>query len=88
MEARSVRKSNQVDAERLQSLIVRIEQLDEERQIISGDIRDIYAEAKSVGYDVKTMRKIVALRKIEAADRAEQAALLDVYAHALQMELF
>jgi uncharacterized protein (UPF0335 family) len=52
---------------------------------ISDDMRDVYSEAKGVGYDVKTMRKIVSLRKIDAADRAEQETLLDTYKHALGM---
>jgi len=70
---------------RLQSFVARLEKLEEERQAIGGDIKDVYSEAKSVGYDVKTMRKIVQLRKMDAADRAEQETLLDVYKHALGM---
>ena len=57
--------------------------LEEERKAIGGDIRDVYSEAKGVGYDVKTMRKIVSLRSMDAADRAEQETLLDTYKHAL-----
>jgi len=70
---------------RLQSFVERLEKLDEERRAIGGDIKDVYSEAKGVGYDVKTMRKIVQLRKMDAADRAEQETLLDVYKHALGM---
>lgn len=70
---------------RLKSFIERVEKLEEERKAIGGDIRDVYSEAKGVGYDVKTMRKIVALRRMDAADRAEQETLLDVYKHALGM---
>lgn len=70
---------------RLKSFIERVEKLEEERKAISGDIKDVYSEAKGVGYDVKTMRKIVQLRRMDAADRAEQETLLDVYKHALGM---
>ncbi len=78
-------KAGPVAADRLKSFIERIEKLEEERKAIGGDIRDIYSEAKGVGYDVKTMRKIVSLRKMDAADRDEQEALLDTYKHALGM---
>ena len=54
-------------------------------QVKVSDIRDVYSEAKGVGYDIKTMRKIVSLRKLDAADRAEQETLLDTYKHALGM---
>ena len=70
---------------RLKSFIERIEKLEEERKAIGGDIKDVYSEAKGVGYDVKTMRKIVSLRAMDAADRAEAETLLDVYKHALGM---
>jgi uncharacterized protein (UPF0335 family) len=70
-------------ADRLRSFVERIERLEEERKAISGDIRDVYAEAKGVGYDVKIMRKVVQLRKMDAAERDEQEALLDTYWHAL-----
>lgn len=72
-----------ISADRLKSFVERIEKLTEERKSISDDISDIYSEAKGTGYDVKTIRKIVALRKMDAADREEQAQLLDDYAHAL-----
>ena len=78
-------KAGPVSAERLKSFVERIEKLEEEPHAIGGDIRDVYSEAKGVGYDVKTMRKIVSLRKIDAADRDEQEALLDTYKHALGM---
>ena len=78
-------KAGPVSAERLKSFVERIEKLEEERHAIGGDIRDVYSEAKGVGYDVKTMRRIVSLRKMDAADRDEQEALLDTYKHALGM---
>ena len=68
---------------KLKSFVERIEKLEEERKAIGGDIKDVYSEAKGVGYDVKTMRKIVSLRSMDAADRAEQETLLDTYKHAL-----
>jgi uncharacterized protein (UPF0335 family) len=72
-----------ISADRLKSFIERVEKLEEERKAIGGDIKDVYSEAKGVGYDVKTMRKVVSLRAMDAADRAEQETLLDVYWHAL-----
>ncbi|HTR85629.1 MAG TPA: DUF2312 domain-containing protein [Reyranella sp.] len=78
-------KAGPVSAERLKSFIERVEKLEEERHAIGSDIRDVYSEAKGVGYDVKTMRKLVSLRKMDAADRAEQETLLDTYKHALGM---
>ena len=80
-------KGGPVNAERLKSFIERVEKLLEERAAIGGDIRDVFAEAKGVGYDVKTMRSLVRLRTMDAADRAEQEALLDTYAHALGIEI-
>jgi uncharacterized protein (UPF0335 family) len=78
-------KAGPISAERLKSFIERIEKLEEERKAIGGDIKDVYSEAKGVGYDVKTMRKIVQLRGMDAADRAEAETLLDIYKHALGM---
>ena len=76
-------KAASVAADRLKSFIERIEKLIEERIAIQGDIKDVFSEAKGVGYDVKTMRKVIALRAMDAADRAEQETLLDTYWHAL-----
>ena len=78
-------KAGPVSADRLKSFVERIEKLEEERKAIGGDIRDVYSEAKGVGYDVKTMRKIISIRKVDAAERDEQEQLLDVYKHALGM---
>lgn len=69
--------------DRLRLLIERIERLEEEKKGIGEDVRDVYAEAKAVGYDTKTMRAIVRLRKMKPDDRAEQEALLDTYKAAL-----
>ena len=61
-----------IATDRLRSLIERIERLEEEKKALGGDIRDIYAEAKSAGFDVKIMRTIIKLRKMNASDREEQ----------------
>jgi len=72
-----------IAGERLKSFVERIERLEHERKEIAGDIRDIYAEAKGVGYDVKTVRWVVQERRMDASDRAERDTLRDVYQHAL-----
>ena len=72
-----------IAADRLRSLIERIERLEEEKKAIAGDIRDIFAEAKSAGFDVKVMREILKLRKMDAADRDEKEILLETYCKAL-----
>ena len=74
-----------IDGTRLNSLIERIERLEEEKKGIASDIRDIYAEAKGVGFDVKIMRSIIKLRKMNQADRDEQEFLLETYRKALNV---
>ncbi len=74
-----------IAADRLRSLIERIERLEEEKKAISSDIRDIFAEAKSAGFDVKIMRAVIKLRKMNAADRDEQEFLLETYRKALDI---
>ena len=74
-----------IAADRLRSLIERIERLEEEKKALSGDIRDVFAEAKSAGFDVKIMRAILKLRKMNAADRDEKEFLLDTYRKALDL---
>ncbi|MBH5321105.1 MULTISPECIES: DUF2312 domain-containing protein [Aurantiacibacter] len=71
--------------DRLRLLIERIERLEEEKKGIADDIRDVYAEAKAVGYDVKIMRQIVRLRKMDTNDRSEMEMILDTYKAALGM---
>ena len=78
-------KNIQLSSDRLRSLIERIERLEEEKKAISSDIRDIYAEAKGAGFDVKIMRAIIKLRKMNAADRDEQEFLLETYRKALDI---
>ena len=75
--------SDTVSAEQLRLFIERIERLEEEKKGIADDIKDVYGEAKSTGFDVKTMRTIVKLRKMEKHHRDEAEALLDVYKTAL-----
>lgn len=77
-----------IAADRLRSLIERIERLEEEKANIAGDIREIYAEAKGSGFDPKTMRQIIKLRKIDANDRQEQFTLLELYGRALNIDIF
>ena len=74
-----------IAVDRLRSLIERIERLEEEKAAIASDIRDIFAEAKGAGFDVKIMRTILKLRKMNAADRDEQEILLETYRKALDM---
>ncbi len=75
-----------IASEHLRSYIDRIERLEEEKAGLAADIREIYAEAKGNGFDAKTMRKIVSLRKLDQSDRNEQEALLDLYRRALGMD--
>ena len=71
--------------EHLRSFIERIERLEEEKQALADDIREVYSEAKGTGFDTKVMRQVVRLRKMESADRQEQEAMLDLYLSALGM---
>jgi uncharacterized protein (UPF0335 family) len=72
-----------VAADQLRLFIERIERLEEEKKAMADDIRDVYAEAKASGYDTKTMRAVVRLRKMETHARQEMDALLDTYRTAL-----
>ncbi|HEY5721294.1 MAG TPA: DUF2312 domain-containing protein [Allosphingosinicella sp.] len=72
-----------IAADELRLLIERIERLEEEKKAIADDVKDVYGEAKSRGYDTKTMRMIVRLRKMETHDRQEADALLETYRAAL-----
>ncbi len=76
-------ETGEVSAEQLRLLIERIERLEEERQGIAGDIKDVYAEAKSTGFDVKTMKAIVRLRGMEKHHRDEADMLLETYKQSL-----
>lgn len=78
-------KNIELSADRLRSLIERIERLEEEKAAIASDIRDIFAEAKAGGFDPKIMRAVIKLRKMNAADRDEQEFILDAYRKALDI---
>ena len=69
----------------LKSFVERIERLEEEKASIGGDIKEIYAEAKSQGFDVAILRKVIALRRQDAAERREEQEILDLYLTALGM---
>jgi uncharacterized protein (UPF0335 family) len=75
-----------IAADELRLLIERIERLEEEKKAIADDVKDVYGEAKSRGYDTKTIRTIVRLRKMEAHDRQEADALLETYKAALGLD--
>lgn len=79
--------SGEVSSERLRSFILRIEKLEETKASVAEDIKDVYSEAKSTGFDVKIIRKIISLRKMEVEKRREEEELLDLYKSALGMEV-
>jgi len=69
----------------LKAIVERIERLEEEKKAIAADIKEVYAEAKGNGYDIKILRKVISLRKKEIGERMEEEAMLDVYLSALGM---
>lgn len=71
--------------EQLRSFVERVERLEEERSALTADIREVYSEAKGLGFDAKTMRQVVRMRKLDKADFQEQEAMLDLYLSALGM---
>lgn len=74
-----------IAADRLRSIIERVERLEEERKALGGDIKDIFMEAKSAGFDVKIVKQIIRIRKMEPAEVEELETMLDVYRRALGM---
>lgn len=72
--------------DQLRAFVGRIERLEEEKKTIADDIRDIYAEAKSMGFDTKILRKVIALRKKDDQERTEEEMILDTYLVALNMK--
>ncbi len=74
-----------VAADRLRTIVERIERLEEEKAALAADIREVYSEAKGAGFDVKVLRQIVRLRKVDQSDRQQMEHLLDVYKSALGM---
>jgi uncharacterized protein (UPF0335 family) len=79
----NIEGSSTVAADRLRSFIERVERLEEEKAAILNDVKEIYAEAKGEGYDVKVLRQVVRIRKMDRADRQEQEALLELYLSAI-----
>ncbi len=80
-------KTGAVESTKLRSYIERIEKLEEEKAAIAADVRDVFAEAKSNGFDTKTMRQVLKLRKLNHNDRLEQEYMLDLYKRALGLEM-
>ncbi len=78
-------RSDGVAAERLKSFIERIERLEEEKRALAADIKEVFSEAKGAGFDTRTMRQIIRIRRMDEADLDEQEALLDTYKRALGM---
>jgi uncharacterized protein (UPF0335 family) len=78
-------KAGGVAVDRLRSLVERIERLEEERKALGADIKDIYAEAKSAGFDVAVLRQLIRIRKQPATEVEEQETMLDIYRRALGM---
>ncbi len=74
-----------VSTDRLRSLVDRIERLEEEKQALAADIREVYSEAKGAGFDVKVMRQLIRLRKMDKDDRSQMEEILSVYERALDM---
>jgi uncharacterized protein (UPF0335 family) len=74
-----------IASERLRTIIERIERLEDEKAALAEDIREIFSEAKSAGFDVKILRQVIRLRKLDSSDRQEQEAILDLYKRALDM---
>ena len=74
-----------IGKEQLKAFVERVERLEEEKKTIADDIRDVYAEAKAGGFDVKTLRVVVRMRKEDADERKEHEAILETYLHALGM---
>jgi uncharacterized protein (UPF0335 family) len=79
-------ESSGISSDRLRSIIKRIEKLEEDKAGVSDDIKEVYAEAKGTGFDVKIIRQIVRLRKVEIEKRREESELLDLYMSAIGME--
>jgi uncharacterized protein (UPF0335 family) len=69
----------------LRTIVERIERLEEEKKTIAGDIKEVYAEAKGNGFDIKLLRKVISLRKKDASERQEEESMIDVYLAALGM---
>lgn len=77
---------NSVNGDHLRAFVERIEKMESDKRVIADDIKDVYAEAKSTGFDAKMIRKIVAMRRVDEAKRREEEAILELYLAALGME--
>jgi uncharacterized protein (UPF0335 family) len=74
-----------IASDRLRTIIERVERLEEEKAALAEDIKEIFSEAKAAGFDVKILRQVIRLRKLDSSDRQEQEAILDLYKRALDM---
>ena len=83
--SRTKQTAHRFAKDQLKAFVERVERLEEEKKAISDDIRDVYAEAKGNGFDVKALRTVVRLRKQDVDERKEQEAILETYLHALGM---
>ena len=72
-----------VQGDQMKSIVERIERLEEEKKTIADDIKEVYAEAKGIGYDVKALRKVIAMRKRDLDERKEEEAIMDLYLQAV-----
>lgn len=75
-----------IAADRLKSFVERVERLEDEKKALSDDIKDVFAEAKSAGFDIKVLRQVIRLRKMNPNDRNEMEEILEIYKRALDME--
>jgi uncharacterized protein (UPF0335 family) len=78
--------AHSVAVQQLQSIVERIERLEEEKSALSADIKEVFAEAKGQGFDTKTLRTVLKIRKMEKSERQEQQALLELYLNALGLD--
>lgn len=76
---------NSIAVDQLKSIISRVEKLTEEKDAISADIKDVFAESKGAGFDVKAIKAIIKIRKLDSSEREEQETILDTYMNALGM---
>ncbi len=86
MAATSTVSNGEVSSERLRAFVARIEKLEADKTTVQDDLKDVYAEAKGTGFDVRILRQIIRLRRIDKADRQEQEELLELYKAALGMD--
>ena len=87
MTEESPARTHNIAMERLKSIVERIERLAEERKALGSDIRDVFTEAKSAGFEPKVIRELLKLRKMDPDDLREQREMLDLYMHAVGMDV-